>query len=208
MEAQYRQELEAMAMHALRRHAAERYSMRVSSHDTKETIISNIEAIVNSNAGEFAHAGTFDPKGPKPGWARIKLFPKQDDKRPKYKMINNYRCNIPRGVECDVPYKVYLSILDEVDPSYEEDLSEPADGPNRWKLVHSPRENVQLIAHTPGPDPRPMHETVKAKKNAPRLAFIQAFGYWPTDKELREAIARKDIDVKDPRFMATAPSTN
>lgn len=207
MEQSYREELEGMQMHELRRHCAERYSIRVSSHDSKASLITQIESIVNKAPAEYAQVNT-DPKAPKPGWTRIKLFPKQDDKRPKYKMINNYRCMIPRGVECDVPHKVYLSLLDEVDPTFQEDLTQPVESHNRWVLTHTPRENVHLIAHTPGPDPRPVHEVVKEKKNAPRKAFVETFGYWPTDKELREAIARKDINVKDPRFMASAASTN
>ncbi len=196
------QELSALDWPEFRKRVSEQFSIRIFKEMTKDQILSEVRKKMN----DANYATVARSEAPKPGYSRIKLAKSQGKSRPKIKNINGYRCAIPRGVVVDVPTKVYLSILDEYELAQEEDLSEPENSQNRWRIVQAPKEIVQLIAQTDGPDPKPGHELLKEKKNAPYKMFVKEFGYWPTDKELKAALQNRLIAINDPKFLANTAS--
>jgi hypothetical protein len=131
---------------------------------------------------------------PKPGFARIILHRDPTpgaSNRPIYVNANGYKCTVPRDIEVDVPIKVVHVLNDakeqrkELDP----DASMDERGGRRERTVWVHSYPFQLLAMTPGEDPRPS-SSLKAKQAAygPRVAFRDRFGRWPKRAELLEAI--------------------
>ncbi len=185
----------------LRTAAQKEYGISLSSRHTKDWILAEIKKKLTD---QNYVPSVFGDGAPFPGYCRIKLAKANGKSRPKIKNINGYRCAIPRDVVVDVPYKVYQSILDEFELVREEDLSEPEDSASRFKDVRAPAEMVSLIAYTPGPDPRPVWEAVKERKNQKYIEFVNAFGYWPTDIELKQAIQSGQLKTQNPDALAHA----
>lgn len=186
----------------LRKVAAEQFNMRLRTEHTKEYVLSEIR----KKLSDHNYVPAADNSRPKPGYSRIIVAKAPDKSRPKIKNVNGYRCAIPRGVPVDVPTKVYLSIMDEFEPVREEDLSQPENSPERWRTIRAPKEAVTLLDQTPGPDPKPVHELVKERKNQKYKQFVAQFGYWPTDVELKQAINNRLLVTTDPSALAAANS--
>jgi hypothetical protein len=108
--------------------------------------------------------------------------------RPVHIGVQGYKCDIPRNVAVDVPEKVvrvletamnYVTVeQDNGNSVFEPQLAYP----------------FQVLAVTPGPDPAPGYEKIKARWYQARKKFRDHFGYWPKNQAmLREAIKEGHI---------------
>lgn len=194
------EEISLLPWPQLRKKAATEFGMTIRSEHSKEYILAEIrKKLADEKYVPAAEGGR-----PKPGYSRIIVAKSVGKTRPKIKNVNGYRCAIPRGIPVDVPTKVYRSIMDEFELVREEDLSQPENSAERWIEVRALKEAVTLLDETPGPDPRPVHELVKDRKNAKYRAFVKQFGYWPTDRELNQTILNKLLITTDPTALADA----
>jgi hypothetical protein len=128
-----------------------------------------------------------------PGWAKVQLFKDNSPKasnRPQYFMVGGYRCTVPFGIPVLIPLKVLEVLQNAVESRRVEDnsVSNRNSDASRFKTVEVHRFPFSVLGQTPGPDPRPVLEKMKAINLAPREAYRDYFGRWPTNAELRVAI--------------------
>lgn len=184
-------ELADLPIGQLRKQAATLYGINVTKEMERDDILAAIKA--KGNKSDFA----FEARGdmPKPGWARITLHNMPGEPtRPQVFTVNGYRCAVPKGVEVDVPIKLYKAIKDAKRKRLEEDKTEAVNSPKRWRWIESDSYPCTLHAITPGPDPRPGHERTKEAKLRPYHAFMKNYGYWPTASMVKQAIIDGRLD--------------
>lgn len=184
-------ELEGLPIGVLRKQAATLYGINVTKEMEREDILSAIKS--RTNKVDFA----FEAKGdlPKPGWARITLLNLPGEPtRAQVFTVNGYRCSVPRGIEVDVPIKVYRAMKNAKRKRLEEDKTEAVNSTRRWKWIESESFPTTLHAITEGLDPKPGHERTKEAKLRPYHAFMKRYGYWPTPTMVKQAIIDGRLD--------------
>lgn len=188
-----REQLEVYPMGELRKKAVENFGLRLTREDTKDIIIDRIIAVASKN--NYAKVVQNDGM-PEPGWTRIRAFPVAGrPQTPFFVAVNGYHVYIPFNVDVDVPHKIVEALQNAVEKKVETDFET---GAKSWTSTNSYPINV--IASTPGPDPRPGFEVQRERKLAAKRAFEEREGYWPKDSEIKElrtelarARAMKDV---------------
>lgn len=171
--------LESLSIGDLRKHASQNFGLKITRDHTKDDIITLIVGTVAK--GNFAAVAEGEIK---PGWARIKLSDTNDYRSqfPVHVNANGYECKIPFGVEVDVPIRVLESLKNAVEYRiYQNEFHERAQ-------KFSDSYPFQIIGMVEGNDPRPGLELAREQKLKPKRRFREEFGFWPTDKVLRDFI--------------------
>lgn len=174
-----RTNLESLPVADLRKHAHTNFGLKLTRDHSKDDIISLIVGIVAK--GNYASLAEGEIK---PGWARIKLAATNDYRSaiPVHINANGFTCFIPFGVEVDVPIRVLESLNNAVEfRPYETEFGEKA-----YKFNDS--YPYQLVGKVDGPDPRPGLEVGREARLRPKIRFREQFGFFPTDKALRDFI--------------------
>lgn len=184
-------ELKGMPIREIRKNAANLYGVHVTKEMTEEDIFNAIR--VRAEGSDFAVKAKGDM--PRPGWARIVIQKVSgQSNRPLIFSVNRYRCSVPRGVEVDVPIKVYRSIRNCKRKEYILDEGEAINSPNRMRWEVMDVYPMTLVAITEGPDPRPNHERSKAAKLRPYYAFFEKNGWYPSPTEVKQAIINGTLE--------------
>ena len=168
--------LSGLSIAELRKRASTNYGLKLTRESTKEDIINTIIGLAQKS--DYAMAASSDV--PAPGWARIRVHPVPGKPTsPFYVNCNGYACWIPFNTEVDIPRKL-IALLNNA----EEYRVESEDGEER--RVFELSYPFTVIHDSPGPDPRPGLEVLREKILQPKREFLEKFGYWPTDKVLKE----------------------
>lgn len=187
--------LEALSLEKLRKYCSF-YRIPISNTAEKAEVI---EAIKGKMKGRDLAQVAEVSDAPLPGWTRIELnrdpVPGASN-RPVYVAINGYRITIPRGVPVDVPHKIVQVLADAKDWKLVEDLDAPLNSPKRYVRQPHLSYPFQVLAMTPGPDPRPGYEKSKQAHYGPRKEFHELFGRWPKKQELLDAQKEGFIKLK------------
>lgn len=190
--------LEDLSIAQLRKYAS-LYRLPYAKDATKKDLLAMINARLKNKQ---ILTVVDESKEPAPGRSRIviqkdpTIGPKAGS-RPVPVFVNGYRCDIPRGVPCDVPHKVVKVLANSKHPQVTED----PDRPGKSTYENLPSYPFQVLASTPGPDPQPGFERIKEAAYRPRERFFQLFDYWPTKAALRDAIKTKLITLKGHEFV-------
>lgn len=135
-----------------------------------------------------------DPDAIPPGFAKIILHKEQHTGALNFPYpfgVNGYICAIPR----DIPVLVPIKIVDGPLKDAKETVRIPIQGrPGEYKTVERHVQPYQELGRTPGPDPRP--NKTKAYRFAPRKAFRDAYGHWPSAAQLDAALRDKTISLE------------
>lgn len=186
------QELEAvlvaMPIGELRKTAKQGYGINLSRDMTAEDIRA---AIHHKKAKHNFVTQANESSLPAPGMWRIMLHKTSDQgakagSRPATFRVNGFFVTIPRNVVVDVPEKVVRAIENTIHYEMVDD-----DETGRVKIEPRMSFPFQILASTPGPDPKPGYEKAKARYYARRLAYLNEFGHWPKNQaEVRSAEER------------------
>lgn len=170
------------------------YGIAVTKSMDRESIIKTIENKTNVSNHKFARKG----KELLPGWSRIFIEKDEDlsGKYPVYVNCNTYPVVISRGMEVDVPTKIYGVLKNAMRQSLIEDEGEAIDSPNRKRLEEVPRYAVRLIAQVDGPDPRSDWENQREAKLRPYRQFYAEMGFWPSAKVMREYVVQGRFNMR------------
>lgn len=172
------------------RSSAKLYNVALSREMTSDDIKTAIRLkIKKHNFVRVADSNT----APAPGRWRIIVHKSTNEGakvggRPVQVNVQGYRASIPRNVAVDVPEKV-VRVLEN---SYTYVTVEQDGGNSAFEpqLTYP----FQVLASTPGPDPSPGYEKIKARWYQARKKFRDHFGYWPKNQAmLREAIKEGHI---------------
>ncbi len=133
--------------------------------------------------------GTNDRDRPEPGWARIQIDLERDPRASNadvYIQVNGFAGLVKRGVPADVPIKFVDALESAKMEVMREDQTKADNDPERYKfeLVYS--YPFRILDRVEGPDPKPVLESIAARRNAPRRRFWKENGYWPKPAELKE----------------------
>lgn len=153
---------------------------------TKEMYVEAIQAKQREDEGIRA---VFDLNiGPAPGHSRILIHRDPSPGNPNspvFVAVNGRGIYIPRGAEFDIPNPHVEALRNAVVLVKEEVTASSSENPG-GVFKEQPRTSYpyQVLASTPGPfintnDGRHI-------KYAKRKAFLDAYGSWPTDGELKE----------------------
>lgn len=177
-----RTNLESLKMQELRSRAKNYYGVSMSRDDTASDIINKIIGVAQK--ADFAMASEGDIK---PGWARIVVQPTPGRQYQQHFNCNDYHVFIPLGVEVDVPIKMLEVIKNCTEPRTVQDANDVT--------IFSEVEvyPVSVKGITPGPDPRPGLEVSRARRQAPKKAFLEAEGYWPSDEVVKAWLKDKSF---------------
>lgn len=171
------------------RQRASQLKLSYSKTASKEQLKELIQSATNGAVDRLF--GVQEGDRPPPGWARIEIQRNPDPRASNadvYCQVNGYAVLIQRGKPVDVPIKILRGALMTAKMEVLRDTANNAPGDDPvWDMVYSYPFNVLDINE--GPDPRPVLETVAAKRNAPRRRFWTENGYWPKPKELKEWLA-------------------
>lgn len=165
-------ELEELNLSELRKKAKVNYGLAI----TREHKEDEIRALIKQEAAKFDFA--VEAVGDlKPGLARIKLAQVPGkSKAPAYLNINGKSFGIPVGIECDVPHKVVYGLRNALESVPVLDQDNVVTG-----FTMEESYPFSLIEMKPGPDPRPGLEVQREARLAPKRAFAEEHGYWPSD---------------------------
>lgn len=188
-------EFEAMTI-AQARAAAKLYNVPLSREMTLEDIRAALRRKTSKN--NFVKAADTS-SGPAPGMYRIIVHKTSDlgakvGSRHVYVNANGHKVQIPRNIAVDVPEKVVRILENSIHYV-------TVEGDNGGHSYHEPQLTYpfQILASTPGPDPRPGYEKMKARTYRAREKFRDRFGYWPKNQQqLRDALKEgfiKDVDL-------------
>lgn len=133
---------------------------------------------------------------PKPGMARVLIH---RDPSPGHKnspvplAVNGRHVFVPRGIEVDIPLE-YVEVLQNAKTIMKKEVeSAGAFSPGgRFKDEATTSYPFQVTAFTPGGKFFSQLDNRKVAYER-RKAFLDAFGKWPTEGELKEAIRAKII---------------
>lgn len=177
--AKLRTNLESLSFQELRKIGNTNYGITITRDHTKDDLITMIMGVVAK--GNYAQVSEGELK---PGWARIKLHNTNDYRSgiPVHINANGYVCNIPFGIEVDVPIRVLESLRNAVE--FKVDKNEFGEKIHRFNDSYP----FQVIGQIDGPDPRPGIEVAREAKIRPKIKFREEFGFYPTDKVLRDFI--------------------
>lgn len=180
-------QLEALSLNDLRKYAASNMGLKLTREHTKDDIVTLV--LGAAAKGNFAAAAEGEIK---PGWARIKLASTSDHRSafPVHVNANGFECKIPFGVEVDVPIRVLESLRNAEE--YHVTLNEFNERVHRYVDSYP----FQLIGLVEGPDPRPGLERAREARLQPKYRFRDEFGFFPSDKVLREAVASGMFKLK------------
>lgn len=156
------------------------------------------EDFVASIKSKQAHAGftlAVDANAPKPGLSRIVIHrdPTPGHKNnPIHLGVNGRLIAVPRGLEVDVPTAFVEVLKNAVTVKTEQDADASHANPaGTYREVPNTSYPYSVVATTPGGFANPFDgRQAQAERKA---AFHKAFGRWPTDGELKEAMRQKII---------------
>lgn len=187
--------LQSYSLPELRRIASVYYRMRIDREWTKDDIIN---AIMKKREKQTFASPAIGERPP-PGRARIRIFPDTsgtgNPKAPVYVNLNGYELLIPRDVEVDVPCEIVSLLKDaraEVPASIEN-----VDFTDRNAMRASARRTelwvsypFEVVASNPLPPGQGLLSTNarSGKLEKIREQFLNEFGYWPSDSELKDYI--------------------
>ena len=190
-----RENLEVLPISELRQKAVRNFGLRLTREETKEDIINKI--VVAASKQEFAVEAAGDM--PAPGWTRIRVHPVPGKPTfPFFVGINGYFCSVPFNIDVDVPSKIIGVLKDAIEHRYSLDYET---GFNKITLEQSYPFNI--IATTPGPDPRPGNEVARERRLQVKRDFAEREGFWPSDDDIKEI--RKNTSQADALKAAMHP---
>ena len=183
------EKLREMEIGELRQYAKQYFNINSAARTTADQIIADI--VGRSENSNIARAVRGDDEGPEKGWARIII--EQDrgavgGNLPVFAAVNTYTVLIPRGVECDVPIKVYDMLRNLQRRVLIHDTTKGFDEPGYARTSNEPRYNLRLVAKTEGADPRGGWEVQRERKLAPFRKFYNEMGFYPSAKTLKEHV--------------------
>jgi hypothetical protein len=190
-------ELDSLPISELRKKAGI-YRVNLSRDMTKEDIINAIRA--KQAEGKYAIEAQGDR--PAPGFARISVHADPNpaaSNRPVYVCVNGYAVLIPRSINVDVPIKIVEALNNARSKRLKENTAVPPNNPARFFFEEVVNYPFNIIAVTPGDDPRGEVERTKAAMHRPREAFHKKFGYWPTAEQLKDALRDGRLVIEDVR---------
>jgi hypothetical protein len=183
------EKLREMELGDLRAYAKQYYQINSVARTTADQLIADI--VAREENTNIMRATRGDDSGPQKGWARIVIEPDRNSfggSYPVFAAVNTYTVLIPRGVECDVPLKVYEMLRKLTRRVVVQDWTKGIDAPGHKRITEEPRHNVRLISKNEGDDPRGSWEKQRDRKLAPFRKFYEEFGFYPTAKQLKEHI--------------------
>ncbi|MEM4546460.1 MAG: Rho termination factor N-terminal domain-containing protein [Nitrososphaerota archaeon] len=187
--------LQEYSISELRRLASSYYRIRINRDWEKEDII---QAIMKARA-KNTYASPAIGDMPPPGRARIRIFADSSGvgspKSPVYVCVNGYEVLIPREVPVDVPIEV-LNVLREARAEIPASIeSIDFTNPEAMKSAYFRKELIvyyplEVIATNPLPGGKGILSVNQrsGKIEKYRERFLEEYGYWPSDQELREFI--------------------
>jgi hypothetical protein len=178
---------EDLSINQLRKYAS-LYRIALDRDSTKDDILRILKA--KAAKQDIVQLPDLNSAMPRPGYSRINLardpMPGAGN-YPVYMNVNGYEITIPRGVTVDVPNKVVTTLNDAVEERLIANHDVAFNDPNHYTFQKVLRYPFQLMAQSPGPDPKPGYEVQRAIQNRPRQKFRELFKYWPSNKQLLEA---------------------
>ncbi len=183
-----KKQLEEKTIQQLRKDAVSIYGLRPMPEWNKENLIERILAVTESSTGTYQQAageGTRD--NPRQGMSRIVVSNSSNQSDSHCRVNHNgYQVFIPFEVEVEIPtitadYIKGLKQMKLVAVNPDENVLEKG---LRWV----PRYTVGFIWRDDGPCPCPdKYSGLRREKVlAPKRRFLEQFGFWPSDKKLRE----------------------
>lgn len=182
----------------LKRKAAVEYGIKVLPEYKQENIIA---LILDLNAQPTKFVTDQEPIADKPdksGWSRIKVIKSGREKDTHCRGCHNgYQFAIPFNVEINFPTVTAEYLETKKQPVYKEEsnagdlLGGLYDGSgleNRWTVVFLEKNNGPNgeRGFIPKSERGKYWTTTREAKLAPKRAFYDQFGFWPTDKKLQE----------------------
>jgi hypothetical protein len=162
---------------------------------TKDDYIGAIERMRSSkNTAEvvFNDGGA---SGPAPGYARIIL---NRDPTPGHANspvqvgVNGELLHVPRGVQVDIPEPFMRALANATTRTSVQTGNPSRDNPGGvFREEDTMSYPFQVIAITPANKPWRSKSDSRGAHYAMRLEFVEKFGRWPTDGELKEAVKAK-----------------
>ena len=189
------QDLDKMTIAQLRNYAA---LMKVpfAKDSTKNDILN---AIKYRGRHQTLVKITNESDAPPPGYWKIRLMKDGANKArnlPVYVQVNGRTATIPRGIPCNVPYKIVEVLRNSTHPQVVEDSSLAFNDPKRIRIETSPSYPFEVLDKTDGPDPWPGNEIGKQASYGPREKFWRLFGRWPKRGEVHDAIKQGFIKME------------
>lgn len=184
--------LESLDIASLRKYAK---LMRITSQRDwqKEDYV---EAIKAKQAAQNVALVFDNSNAPAPGHARILLH---RDPTPGHRNspiplgVNGRMILVPRGIEVDVPIPFVEALKNSRSQQYRQVDGASQNAPmGVFKEEEVTSYPFQVIAMTPGGEFTNPHDPRSASFER-RKAFHKAFGRWPTDGELKEAMRAKIV---------------
>lgn len=157
-----------------------------------------VEAIKMKQAQQNVSLVFDNSNAPAPGHARILLHRDQSPgakNGPIQVGVNGRLIHIPRGVEVDIPLPFVEALKNAKGTQIRQISDASRDQPaGLYKDEEVHYYPFQVLAATPGGNFTNPHDQ-RAASYERRKAFHDAFGRWPTDGELKEAIRAQIIKV-------------
>lgn len=170
------------------------------------------EAIMQKLAGKSAaFVATKGDRVP-PGHAKIII---NEDTNPTSRQIpvlifcNGYKCTIPRGKEVIVPMRVVRTLQDSKTKRPVHKSTQDQYGREVFvqTTVTVPSYPFQVLEMNPGPEPLTNTEKSKKLTEGPRQRYKKQFGRYPKPADLRRAIERGLIKIKDDEILPSEISS-
>ena len=188
MSEQLKKQLEERTIQQLRKDAVSIYGLRPMPEWTKENLIERILAVTESTSSTYATAADESTRdNPRQGMSRIVVSNSSGQPDTHCRVNHNgYQVFIPFEVEVEIPtitadYIKSLKHMRLVAVNPDENVLEKG---LRWV----PRYTVGFIWRDDGPCPCPdKYMGLRREATlAPKRRFLKQYGFWPSDKKLRE----------------------
>lgn len=124
---------------------------------------------------------------------------------PVYLNANGYVCTIPRGKEVIVPMRVIRVLQDAKVKRLVQKPVQDQYGREVFQntTVTVPSYPFQVLEMVPGEEPLTNHEKQKQKTNGPRERYAALFGRYPRPAELRRALEKGLVNLRDDEIATT-----
>jgi len=195
-----KKQLDELTLPQLRKEAASIYGLRPMQEWTKENLIERILATVESTPSTFVTEGSAATRdNPRCGMSRITVSNSSGQPDTHCRVNHNgYQVFIPFEVEVEIPTitadyikglkQMRLVAIDPTESVLEKGL--------RWV----PRYTVGFVWRDDGPCPCP-DKYMGVRREAvlaPKRRFLKQFGFWPSDKKLREYAQNHSFNMTGP----------
>lgn len=183
-----KKQLSEKTIQELRKEAVHIYGLRPMPEWNKENLVERIIAAVESTASTFVTEGSAESRdNPRQGMSRITVSNSSGQPDTHCRVNHNgYQVFIPFEVEVEIPTitadyikglkQMRLVAIDATENVLEKGL--------RWV----PRYTVGFVWRDDGPCPCPEKYMGLRREavQAPKRRFLKQYGFWPSDKKLRE----------------------